>query len=288
MNERRIWTWFEGEWREGNQPIIGPAEHGAWLGSMVFDGARSFEGRAPDLRLHAERVIASARAMAVTPPVTAEEIVARALEGAAKFGSAATYIRPMIWPRRSGPMIVAPDAESAAWAVCLEEMPMAEPLGLSLTTTRFRRPTPDSAVTQAKAGCLYPNNARMLAEAAAKGFQNAISLDPIGNVAETATSNLFIVKDGVAMTPMPTGCFLAGITRMRVIELLRRDGVEVVETTLTLDDVAAADEIFTTGNAQKVMQATRFEDRELPWGPIARRARELYWDYAASGEALAA
>lgn len=157
---------------------------------------------------------------------------------------------------------------------------MAAPAGITMGETRFRRPTPDCMPTDAKAACLYPNNARMLAEVAARGFQNAIVKDALGNVAETATSNIFLARDGVAMTPIPTGCFLDGITRQRVIGLLRADGVEVVERTLTMRDFLEADEVFTTGNAMKVMHVTKLEDRDFQHGPVARRARALYWDYA--------
>ena len=283
----RIWTYVDGDWHEGNVPIIGAADHGAWLGSLVFDGARSFEGRAPDLDAHCARVNASARTMGFEPTLSDEEIVGLVRDGLKKFGpNAETYIRPMIWPTQGSEMMVAPDPTSAKFALCIEERPMPGPVGVTLTTTSFRRPTPNSAPTTAKAGCLYPNNARMLMEAKAKGFQNAISLDPIGNVAETATSNIFMVKDGVVKTPMANGCFLAGITRSRTIGLLRGDGVEVEETTLSLDDFRDADEIFTSGNAQKIMHATQFEDRHLQFGPISRRARELYWDWSAGTAAV--
>ena len=282
-----IWTWVDGDWHEGNAPIIGAADHGAWLGSLVFDGARSFSGRAPDLEAHCARVNASARTMGFEPIVTDEEIVGLVHEGLRKFGpNAETYIRPMIWPTRGSEMMVAPDPASAKFALCIERRPMPGPDGITLTTTRFRRPTPDSAPTTAKAGCLYPNNARMLVEARSKGFQNAISQDAIGNVAETATSNVFMVKDGVVMTPIATGCFLAGITRSRIIGLLRDDGVEVRETTLTVEDFEDADEIFTSGNAQKIMHATKFKDRHMQYGPLSRRARELYWDWSAGTAAV--
>ncbi|MEL6311090.1 MAG: aminotransferase class IV, partial [Pseudomonadota bacterium] len=76
------------------------------------------------------------------------------------------------------------------------------------------------------------------------------------------------------------GCFLAGITRDRILALLSEDGIETRETTLTLDDLREADELFTTGNAGKVLPVTRFEDRHLQHGPVARRARELYWAYS--------
>jgi len=85
---------------------------------------------------------------------------------------------------------------------------------------------------------------------------------------------------------MANGCFLAGITRSRTIDLLRDDGVEVLEATLSLDDFRDADEIFTSGNAQKIMHATQFEDRHLQYGPISRRARELYWDWSANTAAV--
>jgi branched-chain amino acid aminotransferase len=154
--------------------------------------------------------------------------------------------------------------------------------GFSITATQYRRPTLQVMPVNVKAGCLYPNNARMLREVRGKGFDNAIVLDAIGNVAETATSNIFMARDGEVFTPVPTGCFLNGITRQRVIKLLRADGVAVNETSLTLEDFAGADEIFSTGNAIKVMPITRFDDRHLQHGPLARRARELYWDFAHS------
>lgn len=86
------------------------------------------------------------------------------------------------------------------------------------------------------------------------------------------------------MTPVPSGCFLNGITRQRVISLLRADGVDVRETTLRIEDFMQADEIWTTGNAQKVMPVTRLEDRDYQFGPMAKRARELYWDFAAGSK----
>ena len=278
-----IWTWYQGAWHEGNAPILGAADHGAWLGSMVFDGARAFDGMTPDLDLHCARVIESARRMGLEPTITAEEVTGLAREGVAKFApGTGLYIRPMIWAQGGASFMVAPDPETTTFALCLEERPMPGPNGITMGTTRFRRPTPDCMPVDAKAACLYPNNARMLREVVGRGFQNAIVCDAIGNVAETATSNIFMVKDGVVMTPVPSGCFLNGITRQRTISLLREDGVEVVEKSLSLQDFMEADEIFTTGNAMKVMHVTQLEDRNLQYGRLAKRARELYWDYAAS------
>jgi branched-chain amino acid aminotransferase len=278
---KTIRTWFEGRWHEGNVPLLGSADHGTWQGTLVFDGARAFEGVTPDLDRHCARIVRSAAAMGLEAPVDAGEIEAIVREGVTAYpADAALYLRPMMWSRDSSPAYVDPLPESTAFAVCIEDIPMGRPGPFALTVSPYRRPRPDMAVTEAKAACLYANNGRIVAEARRRGFNNALSLDIEDNVAETASTNVFLVRDGVVFTPVPNGMFLAGITRARVIELLRGDGVEVVETSLTVPDFAAADEIFTTGNANKVLPVTRFEDRTLPSTAMAGRARALYWEFA--------
>src|SRR3569832_284497 len=128
---------------------------------------------------------------------------------------------------------------------------MRAPDGFSITLSPYRRPTPDSAPLDAKAGCLYPNTARAMLAAKSRGFGTAVVCDFAGNVAELANSNLFTAKDGVVFTPIPNGTFLAGITRKRVIGLLREAGISVVETVLRYADLVSADELFSTGNASK-------------------------------------
>ena len=102
----------------------------------------------------------------------------------------------------------------------------------------------------------------------------------LGNVAELATANIFLAKDGAVFTPAVNGTFLNGITRQRVIKLLREAGVTVVEGSLRYSDLVAADEIFSSGNYSKVVPVTRIGERSLQPGPFYRRARELYWQFA--------
>lgn len=277
----RILTWYEGRWHDGNAPIMGAADHGAWQGTCVFDGARAFEGVMPDLDLHCARLLRSAEVMGLDPVLPAGEIEALIGEGVRRMASdVALYLRPMMWSREGTAAIIEAEPSSSALAICIEEIPM-RPVGpMALTVSPFRRPSPDAALTEAKAACHYPNNARIVREARARGFANALSLDQTGHVAETASTNVFLVRDGVVMTPVPNGTFLDGITRQRIIALLRADGVEVLETALTVADFAEADEIFLTGNANKVMPVTRFEERDLPSTAMALRARALYWDFA--------
>ncbi len=281
---KNIRTYFEGQWHDGDAPIMRAADHGAWLGSSVFDGARYFNGMAPDLLAHCARVNRSAKALMLTPTVTPERMVELVREGLQSYApDSAVYIRPMYWGIDGDHTAIVPQENSTGFAICLEEIPMApETASVTLTTTQFRRPVLESAVVNAKAGCLYPNNARMLAEAKAKGFSNALVADAMGNVAETATANIFMAKDGEVFTPIPNGTFLAGITRARHIANLRADGVKIHETILSFDDFHAADEVFMSGNMNKVTPVTALDDTQYQIGPIARRARALYWDWAAS------
>jgi branched-chain amino acid aminotransferase len=279
-----ISTWFEGRWHPEDAMIMRAADHGSWLGSAVFDGARYFDGAAPDLLAHCARVNASARALMLTPTVTAEEMVDIVAEGLKRYGpDDAIYIRPTYWGIDGDRTAIVPDADKVGFAIVLEKIPMAAPeTSVTLGRTRFRRPVLEDNVVNAKAGCLYPNNARMLVDVRSRGFQNALVADAMGNVAESATANVFMVRDGEVFTPIPNGTFLAGITRARHIAHMKAEGIPVHETVLTFADFEAADEVFLTGNMSKITPVTGFEDRSYQMGPMVRRLREMYWDWAAT------
>jgi branched-chain amino acid aminotransferase len=169
-------------------------------------------------------------------------------EGRKRFDrDAELYIRPMYWPEDAAAGAVRPDPETTRWCLTLYVVPLPKPTGTAITLSPFRRPTRESAPVDAKAGCLYPNNARALIEARSRGFDNCLMCDMLGNVAELGTANIFMAKDGVVFTPAANGTFLSGITRGRVIALLREAGVTVVEAVLRYSDFQSADE-FSTGN----------------------------------------
>jgi len=277
----RTWSYLDGEWFEGNKPILGPRSHAMWLASSVFDGARAFEGVTPDLDKHCARLNASAATMGLKPEVGVDTMLELVGEGLKRFpADAAIYIRPMYWAEQGGYLSIPADPDSTRFMLCMYETPMPPPSGFSITLSPYRRPTVETMPTDAKTGCLYPNNGRAITEARARGFDNALLRDMLGNVAETATSNVFLAKDGIIMTPAPNRSFLAGVTRARVISLLRGAGVEVQETTLTVADFFDADEIFSSGNYSKVVPINRFEDRHLQPGPLHAKARKLYWEWA--------
>ena len=224
-----IRTYFEGAWHDGDVMIMRAADHGSWLGTTVFDGARYFDGVAPDLEAHCARVNRSAEALMITPTVSTEDMVDIVREGLNALSEAtppSTSARCTGRidggrPRRSCPSPARPASPSASRK---SRWPPASRLDHA---DHHALPPPGargSSVANAKAGCLYPNNARMLTEARSKGYGNALVADALGNVAETATANVFMVRDGEVFTPIPNGTFLAGITRARHIANLRADG----------------------------------------------------------------
>ena len=269
---------IDGQWLEGNPPIMGPMTHAAWMASVVFDGARAFEGVTPDLDLHCARLVQSALSFGLKPVVPAGEILEIALEGVGKFPSgSALYIRPMFYAEEG---FVSADPESTRFICTVYDAPMPTVKGFTCCVSSFRRPLYSMAPTDTKASCLYPNSARALREATAKGFENAVVLDGLGNVAELATANIWMAKDGAAHTPIPNGTFLNGITKQRTAKLLQEAGVAVYERTITLEELRDADEIFTSGNYGKIIPVTKLDERDLQPGPVAAKARELYWDWA--------
>lgn len=268
-------TYFQGEWSEGNTPLVGAMDHSVWLGSSVFDGARAVRGRLPDLRPHLQRVIHSAGRLGMQCPLGVDEMEALVREGVARFApEAELYIRPLVFATEG---FLVPVPESSRFVLTLFDAPLPPFSGFSACMSTLRRPDPSMAPTDAKASALYANTTRVLREAQGRGFDNAVVMDSQGNVAEFASSNLFLVTAaGEIVTPVPNGTFLAGITRARVIALLEEAGAKVAERTVSPDELATAAEIFSTGNYGKVTPCVRYEGRTLDAGPVAKLARERY------------
>ena len=271
--------WHGGRWYEDEQPkLLGPMDHAMWMASIAFDGARGFDGCAPDLDRHCARLIDSTRKMLLEPTMTAEEVLDLCREALRRLPrTGAYYVRPMFYAMRG---FVTPEPASTEFALAVYASPMPEAKGVACCFSSYRRPARDAAPTDAKASCLYPNMQRALVEAGGRGFDNAITCDASGNVAELATANLWIARDGVAMTPACNGTFLNGITRQRVLQLLRTAGIEAIETTLTRADILDADEVFSSGNYGKVLPITRVEDRHYQTGHVYQKARALYFEFA--------
>ena len=272
--------WYAGNWSTEEPKVIGPMDHAFWLGSVIFDGGRSFGGVAPDLDLHCARAVRSAQNMLMKPTKTPAEIEELCREGIRRMGpQAELYIRPMFFVRK-GLGAARPDPDSTDFILAIYDSPLPEYKGFSACLAPQRRPAPDQAPTDAKAACLYPNGSRAAVFAMDRGYDAAVVLDPIGHVAEFAHANLMFAKDGKVITPAVNGTFLAGITRGRVIALLREAGVTVEERAVKPEELDTADEIFSTGNYGKVLPCSNWQGRAMQPGPLCQKARTLYFDWA--------
>lgn len=278
LEQAKTWTYTDGTWHKGNPAIMGARTHGVWLASTVFDGARSFKGVIPDLELHCERAIQSARILGMEPMLSTQEIVELSWEGVARFSPKKDlYICPMFYAETG---FITPEPTSTRFVLSIFEAPLPKPSGFSACKSSFRRPARDMAPTQAKASCLYPNVGLAVKEANNKGFDTAVMLDPSGNVAEFSYTNLFYVKEGSLFTPSINGTFLNGITRQRIIKLALEHDIPVIEKAVDFNELFEAEEIFGTGNYYKIGPCTRLEDKELPIGPLTMRLHKLYFDWA--------
>ena len=273
-------TYFNGQWTEGNTPLFGAMDHSVWLGSSVFDGARSIRRQVPDLRLHLERVTRSADRLGLQCPLSADQMMALCREGIRMFpADAELYVRPLVFATEG---LLIPVAEKSSFALTLFDAPMPPFTGFSACLSVLRRPDPLVAPTDAKASCLYPNSTKALREARERGFDNAVVCDGEGHIAEFATANIFLVTPaGRVVTPVPNGTFLSGITRARVIALLAGEGITVEERSVLPAELESAVEIFNTGNYGKVTPCIRYESRPLPVGAVATLARDRYMAFAA-------
>ena len=234
----------------------------------------------PDLDRHCERVIRSAHALGLQPTKTAEEILALALEGVGALPARHGTLHPADVLGRDG---AHPDRPSSTqFALVITKMPLPDPSkGFTACLSPYRRPGPDQAPTHAKAACLYPLAAMAAADAKRRGFDNAVMRDPIGNVAEFTAQNIMIVQRrrrphadaerDVSQRHHAAACDHAAARGRR-----RGGGAD----DYSVRTGGGADEIFATGNHGKVVPCLRYEDTTFAAGPMAAKARELYWAFA--------
>ena len=275
--------WFNGEFVAWEDARVHVLTHGLHYASAVFEGERAYEGRIFKLEEHTARLFKSAELLGFKIPFTQEEINAACIEEVERQGLHNAYIRPIAW-RGSEMMGVSAqnnriNVAIAAWEWPSYFKPEERLKGIRLDISDWRRPDPRTAPCKSKAAGLYMICTLSKHTAEAKGYADAMMLDWRGQVAEATGANIFFTKNGVIHTPTPD-CFLDGITRQRVIALLRAAGVAVHERALTFEDFLSCDEIFASGNYTKVSPVTRIEAREIQPGPLYRKARELYWAFA--------
>jgi branched-chain amino acid aminotransferase len=266
--------WFNGKlvpWEKATVHVLAHALH---YGSSVFEGVRAYETSRGvaifRLRDHTRRLLDSAKIYRMTMPYSAEQLNEACRQVIAANGlTRGAYIRPLAF-RGYGEIGVTPKNEPptevaiAAWEWGRYLGHESEAEGVDVCVSSWQRVAPNTLPALAKAGGNYLSSQLIGAEARRLGFAEGIGLAPDGTLSEGSGENLFLVKDGVLMTPALAHSVLGGITRDTVFRLARERGLEVREAALPRELLYIADEAFFTGTAVEIT-AIRSVDR-IPVG----------------------
>ena len=252
-DDRDGYIWMDGEftpWREAKVHVLTHALHYA---SSVFEGERAYGGVIYASRRHSERLANSARIMGFELPVSVDELEAIKAEALAKSGLENAYVRAFAW-RGSEMMGVSAQQNTIHLAVAVWAWGdyFADKMkGIRMTHAQWKRPSPETAPSHAKAAGLYMICTMSKHAAENAGYADALMLDWRGHVAEATGANIFFMRDGAIHTPTPD-CFLNGITRQTAIKLAEARQIEVIERTIMPDELGTFSECFITGSAAEI------------------------------------
>ena len=255
MDQRDGWIWFDGELKPWKDAKIHVLTHGLHYASTVFEGERAYGGEIFKSREHTERLIRSGKMLDFTIPYSVDEIEAAKRLVLEKNGLTDAYVRPVAW--RGSEELSVPGRNNkvhlaiASW-VWPSYFSVEEKLkGIRLEWSKWKRPSPETIPSHAKAAGLYMICTLSKDAAMANGFADSLMLDYRGYVAEATGANVFFLKGDEITTPLPD-CFLNGITRQTVIELAKQNGYKVTERHMMPDELKNYDECFLTGTAAEI------------------------------------
>lgn len=284
--------WLDGQWVPWANANVHILTHSLHYGLGVFEGIRCYRtdaGESAVFRLHEHmrRLYDSAHINLMSVPFEIDVVTAAVCEALRRNHLEEGYIRPLVFIG-DGAMGLHPGANPVrvaviawAWGKYLGEDGMAR--GIRAKVSSFSRHHVNAKMTNGKTCGDYVNSILAKREAVLDGYDEAVMLDTQGLVSECTGENIFVVRDGVLYTPM-THSVLNGITRASMIDLARDRGFEVVETTLTRDDLYIADEIFLTGTAAEVTPIRELDHRQIGAGrrgPVAEVLQAAYFDAVA-------
>lgn len=272
--------WFNGEmvdWRDAKTHVL---NHGLHYASSVFEGERAYNGRIFEDAWHTKRLRESAHHLDFQIPYSDEEIMDAKHAVLEANGITDGYIRPVAWRGSEMMAISAQQSKThlliAAWEWGSYFDPELKMRGITLDISEWKRPSPETAPVHAKAAGLYMICTLSKHAAEKKGFTDAMMLDYRGYVAEATGANIFfLMDDGKVHTPM-ADCFLNGITRQTVVNLVRDLGYDVVERHIMPDELANVTECFLTGTAAEVTPVSQIGDNNFNPGSLCRTVMDSY------------
>jgi branched-chain amino acid aminotransferase len=280
-------VWMDGRLLPDASVAIHGLTHALHYGSSVFEGIRLYptpHGPAIfRLRDHVERLYRGARTYGLEMPYPVERFCEIVVEVAKASERDAAYVRPLAF--FGGDTVRLAPAHVCETHVLVAILPFSglikgEEAPRCAATVSPVMKTPSAALPSwVKAGGHYTNSILALADALARGFDEAILLNDRGNVAEGSGENIFVVQNGVLTTNDGGSDILEGITRGSVLEIARQLGIPTNVRALTRDDLASCDEAFFTGTAAEVVPIVRIDERIMAEArPITDRLRLAYAD----------
>jgi branched-chain amino acid aminotransferase len=272
FDDRDGWIWFDGTfvpWREARIHVL---THGLHYASAVFEGARMYGGEVFRLTEHSERLHRSAQLLDFEIPFSVAEINDACKQTCARNSLPDGYIRPIAW-RGSEQIGVSAQQTRVHTAIAVWDWPSyfnpeERARGIRLAHAKFRRPSPETAPTSAKAAGLYMICTLSKHAAEKDGYADALMLDWRGYIAEATGANIFLVRDGVIHTPTPD-CFLNGLTRQTVIALAEKRGYPLVERHIPAEELGAFSEVFICGTAAELTPVGEIGEHRFKPGDIS-------------------
>lgn len=273
--------YIDGKYYPKEEAKVSVFDHGFLYGDGVFEGIRAYSGRIFRLDEHLDRLYDSAKTIDLKASITKDEMAKAIIETCKKNNLKDAYIRPII-SRGIGDLGLDPRkcAKSSIFIIATEWGAMYGDLyekGLKAITVSVRR-NPAEALPPNVKSLNYLNNIMAKIEANYKGGDEAIFFDTNGYVCEGSGDNIFVIKNGVIITP-PTLNNLRGITRMVALEIANSLGITVLERNMGYYDLYSADEVFVTGTAAEIAPITWIDGRDIGTGkpgPITRQCMEQF------------
>ena len=271
--------WVDGElvqWKDAKFHLLTHALH---YGSSVFEGERAYGGRIYKSKEHSSRLLRSGQYVDINIPYSIDELEEAKKKVLKANNQKDSYVRALAW-RGSGPdMGVASSRNPVRVAIASWEWGAyygdAKLKGAKLDISPWKRPSPETIPCFAKAAGLYMICTMSKHAAEAKGCSDSLMLDYRGYVAEATGANIFFVKNNKVYTPTPD-CFLNGITRQTVIGLLKKNGIEVVEKHIKLEELDSFEQCWLTGTAAEVTPVGQIDTFRFEVGQLARQMSSEY------------
>ena len=279
FDQREGYIWLDGEFIDWQDAKIHILSHALHYGSAVFEGIRAYEGQIFKLQEHNERLANSAKLLDFTLPYDTQTINQACIDSLTRNNLSDAYIRPIAW---RGPEAMGISAQATKVHLSIASWQWGDYFdhkaeGISMMTTKWRRPSTENAPVKSKASGLYMICTMAKHETERLGFDDALMLDYRGYVTEATGANIFFLIDGKLLTPI-VDCVLDGITRRTAIALAEKRGIEVVETRIMPEDISKATEVFLTGTAAEITPVKQIDEIKFTPSTVCQQMMQDYDD----------